>query len=154
MLMASAGSVFRRSQWRPRWHGSAFPTFVPHPRRSESLSPVDTGSCSQTWAGGPHRAPLACSLCRTTFQRAVTRRFSASNAPARMRAKRLGVCMILGIVPSDDLRCKSGIQPRANENQYRCGQEDDGIVATQTEGARAAGKHESAQSIDHVGQGI
>ena len=84
----------------------------------------------------------------------AVRGLSASITPARMRAKRLGVCMVLGIAPSDDSRCKSGIQPRADENQYRRGQQDDSIVATQAEGARAASKHKSAQSIDHVRQGI
>ena len=37
------------------------------------------------------------------------------------------------------LRCKTGIQSGANEDQDGRGQEDDNIVETQTEGARAAG---------------
>ena len=52
------------------------------------------------------------------------------------------------------LRCKPGIQSRANEDQHGRGQEDDSIVETQSEAARAAGKHESAQGIDDVGQRI
>src|SRR5664280_1709577 len=52
------------------------------------------------------------------------------------------------------LRCKMRIQSGADKDQDGCGQEDDRIVATQTEGARAAGKHESAQGIDDVGQRI
>src|ERR1017187_8208562 len=43
------------------------------------------------------------------------------------------------------LRCKMGIQSGANEDQNGRGQDDDSIVLTQTEGARAAGKHESAR---------
>ncbi len=55
---------------------------------------------------------------------------------------------------NDALSCQSRIQSRADEDQDGRGQEDDRIVETQTEGARAAGKHESAQGIDDVGQRI
>ena len=82
---------------------------------------------------------------------AITRRFGASTAPRRTGVKRVGAFIPF---PSYALRCKSGIQSRANEDQDGRGQEDDSIVVTQTEGARAAGKHESAQGIDDVGQGI
>ena len=51
-------------------------------------------------------------------------------------------------------RCKTGIQAGANEDQDGCGQKDDSIVAAQTERARAAREHASAQGIDHVRQGI
>src|ERR1019366_8842328 len=43
------------------------------------------------------------------------------------------------------LRCQAGIQLGTNEDQDGSGQQDDRVVAAQTEGARAAGQHESAQ---------
>ena len=52
------------------------------------------------------------------------------------------------------LRGKPRIQSRTNEDHDGRGQEDNSIVATQAEAARAAGKHASAQGIDNIGQRI
>ena len=52
------------------------------------------------------------------------------------------------------LRCKTGIQSGTDENQNGRGEKDDDIVEPKTEGARAAGKHESAQGINDISQRI
>ena|SRR5208337_4614117 len=56
---------------------------------------------------------------------------------------------------SYDLRCKSRVQSRANKDQHGRGQEDDSIVATQSEAARAAGERQlysnTCASLDRRG---
>jgi hypothetical protein len=47
-----------------------------------------------------------------------------------------------------------GVQSGAYEYQDGCGQGDDSIVGAQTDGARAAGKQESAHCIDDMCQRI
>ena len=42
----------------------------------------------------------------------------------------------------------------ANENQNSQRQEDDNVVLTRTEGARAAGKHQGAHGIEDAGQRV
>src|ERR1017187_10724706 len=51
------------------------------------------------------------------------------------------ISSVVGHALACPLRCQMGIQSGANEDQDDRGQEDDGIVMTQAEGARAAGKH-------------
>ena len=52
------------------------------------------------------------------------------------------------------LRCQMGIQSGGYEYQDGRGQKDDSIVETQTEGARAASKHDSAHCINDICQRI
>ena len=51
-------------------------------------------------------------------------------------------------------RGETRIQACANEDQDGRGQENDRIIVSQAEAARAAGKHERAQSIDNISQRI
>jgi hypothetical protein len=46
------------------------------------------------------------------------------------------------------LRRKAEIQSGSHEDQHGCAQENDSAIATQPEGSRSAGKHESARDID------
>src|ERR1019366_7426468 len=64
------------------------------------------------------------------------------------------VCLLIVSPYNYVLRCQSRIQSGANEDQDGRGQQYNRIVATQTEGARAANKHVSAQGIHDVGQRI
>ena len=61
---------------------------------------------------------------------ANARRFGASIACGRTGVKRVGIFMIVVTASKLRLRCKPGIQSRANEDQDGGGQEDDRIVET------------------------
>ena len=61
----------------------------------------------------------------------------------------LGACCGGGSIPNHPQ-----ISRTRHKDQDRRGQKDDSVVPTQTEGAYTSDKHESAQGIDDVRQGI
>ena len=64
------------------------------------------------------------------------------------------ICWPIEIDPELALHAQLRIQPRADQDQDDCSDQNDRIIHAHAETSRAIGKHGSSQSIDDIGQRI